>query len=103
MARKLTNIDKYAEKLMEGLPNRPYPGEMSYISTGARLIRAKLAESYKKAGIELEPPHLKTIQNWFYVECPPLAIALLHNLLVPENIKSDSKLQSFARQQKRVA
>jgi hypothetical protein len=81
MARKPTNIDTFAEILIEDLPAslRPCPGEMTYVAVGARLIQEKLREYYKNAG--LEPPQFQAIRNWFYYGSPDWAIAVLHNIL----------------------
>lgn len=79
--RDLTDIDKFAEKLINELPpcRRVYPGEMSYVSVASRLIHLKIADYYKGTGAE--PPSQSAIRLWFYDGMPRWAIAVLANLL----------------------
>jgi hypothetical protein len=86
MPKQLTKIDKFAQKLIEELPpdKRPYPGELTYVVTGARLIHQKLQKFY--CGTGAEPPKLNTIRNWFYIECPAWAIAVLHHAIYQQKM-----------------
>jgi len=81
MPRKATNIDTFVEILIEDVPisQRPCPGEMTYVSIGAKLIQQRLAKYYQDAGVE--PPQFKTVRSWFYYGCPDWVIAVLHNIV----------------------
>ncbi|MBD2437331.1 hypothetical protein [Nostoc sp. FACHB-110] len=79
MPRKLTQIDTFAQKLIEELPpsQRYYPGENMYVGTATRLIQRKLKEYYQGTGAK--EPQLSAIRSWFYSGCPEWAIAALYH------------------------
>jgi hypothetical protein len=81
MPRTTTQIDKFAEKLINELPPhaRAYPGEMSYVAIASRLIHKRLSDYFQGTGVE--PPSVAAIRLWFYDGCPKWAIAILANLL----------------------
>ncbi|MBE9037662.1 hypothetical protein [aff. Roholtiella sp. LEGE 12411] len=81
MPRKLTQIDTFAQKLIEELPpsQRPYPGEQTYVATSARLIHQALQKYCQETGTN--PPQVDTIRNWFYYPTPRWAIAVLHHAI----------------------
>lgn len=80
MARKPSEIDKFAEILIKTLPNdRPCFDERGYVKVASRQIHRLMADYYRGTGVE--PPSVDSIRIWFYSGCPDWAIAVMANTL----------------------